>query len=906
MTDPSREDINEAYRSALSRLSEGLGRGWRLSEFGGREVAWRFFEWEPDTLPPQGWKVHVSAAASEAPRLLEAVVPVLLECRASFKLPCSVEAIVALNSGAVGDSQVGKVITIYPRSDREAARLVRAIDEVWPETAGPVVVSDLLLRPDGAVSLRYGGFGGDSVIVDPAGTYHHAIRRPDGSLVAEKRDLEGGQPEWAPAPPVEGLTFEAVDEWREIVVGGRRYFNLVAIHSGATSQVMFSIDIEGRRTVVLKIARRGVGGDLFGHDARDRLRNEYEVLREVSSEGGPVPRPIAFSDDDPAVLVLEDVPGKSLAALPRREQIDSLPLLAGAVARLHELGFAHCDLKPSNALRGDDTVWLIDLGLAAPRNGPRRFPGWSAGYTPPEGVGGRASAAADVYALGACLAAAVLGFDPGELPAGMGRILGLLQLAGSRASAELVRLLCDPDPSRRPSATVAAKLLRERLDEIGAWRMYVAGTHGRADDPRGQGRGFPQPGAQPPDQQWVRRSALQAALSTRGYKETGTKGCYWRNPHPSGDFAWEGINHGAAGVVLGLMSVDTALDRNDFEEDIISGAEWLTELHGQGGSAGLFTGDAGVALALLVAGRLFGREDLSQRARSRLARAASTCRRLDLFSGAAGVLWSGCLMADAAGERWPLDLVAPKSAVLLERAEERNGLLLWPDSADDTSPGNYLGAAHGTAGIAMALAIWGERLDDSEASDLARRAFLSLHANARSEDGALRSRADAPDSQPATAWCHGVAGYLWCLLQSRAAETSHDPLDEQIDWAVASVADQPMGSDASYCHGLSGQLELWRMVSGIDRHRALAQIAQTKCVRALRLVHQRRVGRAVWSVDDPNVSAPDLWNGMLGPATALALCARGRDDSILSRSWLRACAQPSSCPGARGSSARYR
>jgi serine/threonine-protein kinase len=84
-----------------------------------------------------------------------------------------------------------------------------------------------------------------------------------------------------------------------------------------------------------------------------------------------------------------------------------VPKLAAALARVHEQGWVHHDVKPANILMSTDddgrpTPWLADFGSAR-RMGEPSPPG-SLGYVSPERIAGRASDPRDdVYGFGRVL-----------------------------------------------------------------------------------------------------------------------------------------------------------------------------------------------------------------------------------------------------------------------------------------------------------------------------------------------------------------------------------------------------------------------------------------------------------------------------------------------------------------------
>ena len=101
-----------------------------------------------------GWKLHVSATVSGVERLFKGVLPCLVRRRAHFKIAGGRDVVVQLSAGDLGEAQVGKVITVYPRTNTEAASLARELIEHTRGIVGPRVVTDLHLGE--AVYTRYG------------------------------------------------------------------------------------------------------------------------------------------------------------------------------------------------------------------------------------------------------------------------------------------------------------------------------------------------------------------------------------------------------------------------------------------------------------------------------------------------------------------------------------------------------------------------------------------------------------------------------------------------------------------------------------------------------------------------------------------------------------------------------
>ncbi len=151
----------------------------------------------------------------------------------------------------------------------------------------------------------------------------------------------------------------------------------------------------------------------------------------------------------------------------------------------------------------------------------------------------------------------------------------------------------------------------------------------------------------------------------------------------------------------------------------------------------------------------------------------------------------------------------------------------------------------------MALACWARTCGDYAPDDIACETFRSLARHGRTRTGrALRVGPGDPRHHAVGNWCHGVAGFLWAILNGPGDVPG---LRDEIDWAVDVLADAMSAGTPTYCHGLAGQLELWHMLEAVPRFNALAQARAGKVARALRAMHVKVDGRCVWPSDDPDV-----------------------------------------------------
>ena len=134
----------------------------------------------------QGWKLHISSRVDQVPDCLARVLPLLREVGVPFKLAASPVVARALNAGEFGEEQVGKIVTIYPDDDAQAAALGERIGKLLQGFPGPAIDNELCVVPGAPVFARYGGFG-EHMIRSKLGNNVAVVTDPDGKLFADVR-----------------------------------------------------------------------------------------------------------------------------------------------------------------------------------------------------------------------------------------------------------------------------------------------------------------------------------------------------------------------------------------------------------------------------------------------------------------------------------------------------------------------------------------------------------------------------------------------------------------------------------------------------------------------------------------------------------------------------------------------
>jgi type 2 lantibiotic biosynthesis protein LanM len=244
-------------------------------------------------------------------------------------------------------------------------------------------------------------------------------------------------------------------------------------------------------------------------------------------------------------------------------------------------------------------------------------------------------------------------------------------------------------------------------------------------------------------------------------------------------------------------------------------------------SCGAFAGYAGLIYADLHLSAVLDVESLIRRepVRSRFRELIETSDRFDIVSGSAGallVLVRALELEETSGVR---DLARMAANRLMAAARVKDSRLVWhnPDFADQILGG----LAHGSAGVALALAEWLRSGGEADALEFVQSALwhqLSLF------DAADGRWLDARDGKASSFWCHGASGAG--LAAGRVARVfGRDLCEVAMERAMRAVLNERDCRSHCLCHGTLGNADLFLQAGRIDAARALARSALESAVR---------------------------------------------------------------------------
>jgi Protein kinase domain len=437
---------------------------------------WRFSRETNGSDPQQGWKIHLSAIVLTACEVMRRVAPYLKKRGVLFKAPASLQDLGRINCGlSHGYSQIGKFITIYPRSDREAVAVACRLHRLTRGLSAPAVPFDFQFRPGSCVYYRYGGFERLEIVTSD-GRRVPAIRHPDGDLIPDCRESAMAKPDWVVNPFVGRRSWRKTKSPESPLKTTFRAFRALSQRGKGGVYQALDLSVDPPRLCVLKEGRRGgeVGWD--GRDGAWRVRNEERVLKDLQAVGLAVPRIYSsFEVEGNYYLVTEYIAGESLQneLLARSKRLSISQVLSYGIristiiAKIHEAGWVWRDCKPSNLIRtknGD--LRPIDFEGACLVVQPDPLPWNTPEFSPPgrlEVAPEESRAPEDLYAIGATLYFLLTGR---LLEAGNPTPIARLRPKVPRSVCVIISELLAPNPKQRPNAEIALAKLREALAEV--------------------------------------------------------------------------------------------------------------------------------------------------------------------------------------------------------------------------------------------------------------------------------------------------------------------------------------------------------------------------------------------------------------------------------------------------------
>ncbi|MCY9783755.1 class IV lanthionine synthetase LanL [Nocardiopsis sp. EMB25] len=775
---------HDSTRTRTPALEERLRRAGRVIT---DHTTWTDVTLPNLELPPQGWKIHISARPTTLVETLGRALPLLLRTPCRFKFARTTEILRELNSHRSRPGAVGKAVTVYPPREH-FTDLAEKLAAELAGLEGPRVHSDRRIRPDAPVYYRYAPFEATHA-TDDNGDLHLVVHDDQGRARPGGADGRYHAPTWIPDPFTGRLPAPETAAPSPVLLGGR-FLVPGAIAHTAAGGVYRATDTTTGQAVVVKERRAHTDEDPTGtRDARHRLRAEAAVLRRLEGIDG-IPSVVdhfrhgadeflATTDLGPRDL-RTDVATHGTHTTTGRDPDRLAVRLSRLVDAVHARGVLIRDLAPKNVVITEQGhPCLVDFEISHTLDAPDPHPprGWTPGYSPPEQEhGAPARLEDDLYSLGATLLYAVTGVDPPSRATRAvpddGRARTILAALGDRtpAVAGVIPDLMSPDPARRVHAM---ELLRS----------------GHAPQP---------PSADP--RYTVTPAGVDALVTTAldQTHETARALLTGRDRSPAGAPSPTNQYQGAAGIGVELLRHHDPRSRSLAH----ALAHWTSGfLALRPTPPGLQLGSCGTAVFLATAARELDDPTLTDAVRPLARTVPETVSSTDHTSGLAGITLAQLHLWRLTGDQTRLDLARRGARLLIDTGSAATVRACPPDPDDHDATTSHLGLAHGLAGVTHALLCLDAAVGDPAARAEAT-AGLEVLAHLLPP---LLEQADHATARPMTlASCQGLAGIGTVLLHG-GSHTGQPHLTElAVSAARRCRAHAPRVAVTGQCCGLAG------------------------------------------------------------------------------------------------------
>jgi len=715
-----------------------------------------------NTVPEQGWKIHVSATVDDARETLNRVLAVLCQrLDTNFKLALDSYLLSLLNGKNWSRGGAGKFITVYPKDNRCFLELIEELHKATLGQRGPYILSDQQYEKDSVVFYRYGGMLQRHAL-NISGEKVALLTGPNGSDVLDRRLPFPVTPDWV-EPLLRTIQNEKNSDEPMTLQNGRYQIADVLGVSNAGG-VYRALDQKTGKQVVVKEARQHIsspGGDC---NAVELLQKEHRLLTLLAQSGiSPQPYDL-FEEWQHWFLVEEFIDGISLARhvaehsilLRTRPSPADFDLwfekfhslfrnLAHLVGILREHGIVFGDLSPNNILLTPGSeLKLIDfegacqVGVDAPINL------YTPGFGSPNQVnGGLGTHEDDSYALGAliCFCLFPLNGLLNLYPDARHNLLRNIQKDGQIPSAivKLILKLLSSDPSQRPSSSKIKNVLSSflscdrRLDRDQEtsidYQAVIDGIQDHIQD--------------------------TATYSRKDRLFPADPKLFSTNPLS--------LAYGAGGVAFALKQISNLVPEK--------AATWILqhEVTNDDYPPGLYVGSSGIAWCLLEIGFQHEAEKIFRRTLSHPLRDKAA----DIFYGLAGWGMTSLRFFRQTQDEEYLHHAKEAAVTLLEKSVRNQRGRYWKVNNEVR-----LGLAHGASGVALFLLYLYLETGDSSFLTAGQEALeFDLSFATATKDGGLSWPRSAESRSPLYPyWRFGSAGIGRVVLRFYRALKNQDYL----------------------------------------------------------------------------------------------------------------------------------
>ncbi|WP_339835052.1 lanthionine synthetase LanC family protein [Paenibacillus sp. FSL R7-0272] len=878
MKSASLTEKKDAYENALHYIIRDLPESIQWSNDG----HWICFKPDRLTLPPQGWKIHLSVVPVEGAELLRRITPILTTYGVMWKVVNSGLKLIETSNGSTPLPQTGKCVTIYARSDEQFIQLLEEMYVCTGDLKGPAIPTDRAYRGSSCVFYRYGAFVDRFYYDRYSGAKVYAIQNPEGRLEEDRRIPGRYKPEWVDEPE-ELVSIQAGWKKENEAVNnpdnssnnefGIRKIRVKRVLKKSGKGGVFLVSTSRHEQAVMKEAVHLMRVDGAGRSAHDYLDNEYHVL-DLMKDTGYTPRPIdLFSAERNRYLILEYFESISLREYIHRRHVatdgnqaefyrigsDILDI----VHEFHAKGIVINDLTPNNiVVLLDGSVRFIDLELAYVKDNESQVKPLT-GHTPGYVLRGREHSqrseySDDLYALGAVYYYMATSMDP------------YLKYRQSHLSAGQAYLDNLNDRQLLGLGSLGIEIMSARYNDLSEIREQLIRMCEQAKgDLTGSEQSSRANEAGMTAEKVLHQAELMATKLVQSLDLNNAHQLYPENSmskmfHPAN------FNFGWTGMAYGFHQLGQITQNRKYHQYAREVLEWILNhtpyVPGETPES-LYFGYGAVPWALAHTADALDDKPLFRIAENlALEMTRHDPVQTNISHGAAGL---GLMLMEVhhLGGCSELLTRADELGEMILRQEKRteDGLSMWEvkDKSDKKSHHSY-GFSHGIAGIGYFLLALAKQTGKGEYYSAVKRIVDTLEHSSYEGKNGVRLWPASPEKPDAlwVHWCNGSAGIGRFLLT--AAEVLQDPVCYRLGQQAAdAVAQSTIFASFGQCHGIAGNGDFLIMANRSFPGRYEAKLKEyTQSLYMLRSDVQEDFW--MWPLEDMESFSPDYMTGYMG------------------------------------------
>lgn len=201
-------------------------------------------------VPTQGWKIHVSSSLKDKKYILNVVSKICMQENIPFKYIKNFHAFKKNISNIERPWALGKYITIYTNSEKQADYVMKLLSKLLINTTGPKIISDFPFKNSKNIFFRYG----INIVKNKNDINEFFLHGPNGEVEKDTPKMSPSVPNWVKIPS----NWES-DNPKSILL--EKYSPYAIINQSATGNIYLAKNLSEKK-VIIKEAKHWTLRDL--------------------------------------------------------------------------------------------------------------------------------------------------------------------------------------------------------------------------------------------------------------------------------------------------------------------------------------------------------------------------------------------------------------------------------------------------------------------------------------------------------------------------------------------------------------------------------------------------------------------------------------------------------------------